>query len=267
MSVLSPAIAAAYHAVTALAAVLIPVLGGVGTAAAIVLFTAGVRLALHPLARAQARAQASAQEARADLAPQVARLQRKHKNDPARVQRETLALYREHGVPLMPGVLPSLVQIPVFLVVYRLFVSPVVGGHGNGLLTKQLFGVGLGSHLRDVVTAPLMPGHVAVFAVLLAAVAAVAVWSSIRMRATAALTGAASPASPAVASAMPGDAAASPMLARVMRLLPFGTVVAAAVLPLATGLYLVTTTLWTLLERRHLQRRWPQLAPAPAAAL
>jgi YidC/Oxa1 family membrane protein insertase len=51
-----------------------------------------------------------------------------------------------------------------------------------------------------------------------------------------------------------------------MRLLPFGTVVAAAVLPLATGLYLATTTLWTLLERRHLQRRWPQPVPAAAAA-
>lgn len=261
MSVLSPAIAAAYHAVTALAAVLIPVLGGAGTAAAIVLFTAGVRLALHPLARAQARAQAAAQRARADLAPQLAVLQRRHKNDPARVQRETLELYRRNNVPLMPGMLPSLAQIPVFLVVYRLFVSPVVGGHGNGLLTKQLFGVGLGSHLRDVLTSPLVPGHVAVFALLLAAVAAVAVWSSIRMRTTA-------PANPLPAGpAAPGDVTTPPALARVMRLLPFGTVIAAAVLPLATGLYLVTTTLWTLLERRHLQRRWPQAQPALAAAL
>lgn len=254
MSVLSPAIVAAYHAVTALAAVLIPLLGGVGTAAAIVLFTASVRLALHPLARSQARAQAVAQQARAELAPQLAKLQRKHKNDPARVQRETLELYRKNNVPLMPGMLSGLVQIPVFLVVYRLFVSPVVGGHSNGLLTQQLFGVGLGSHLRDVLATPFVPGHLAVFALLLVAVAAVAVWSSIRMRQT--------PAVPA------GDVTTPPALARVMRLLPFGTVLAAAVLPLATGLYLATTTLWTVVERRHLQRLAPRFTgqPVPEAA-
>ena len=250
MSILTPAIAAAYHAVAGLAAVLIPVLGGAGTAVAIVLFTAGVRLALHPLARTQAKAQAAAQRARADLAPQIARLKRKYKNDPARVQRETLDLYRKNGVPLMPGMLQGLVQIPVFLVVYRLFVSPAIGGHGNGLLTKQLFGVGLGSHLRDVLHAPLMPGHLAVFALLLVAVAGVAAWSSIRMRDTPVPT---------------GDVPQPAALGKVMRLLPFGTVLAAAVVPLATGLYLVTTTLWTLLERRHLQRLSSQSVAAPPA--
>jgi YidC/Oxa1 family membrane protein insertase len=40
----------------------------------------------------------------------------------------------------------------------------------------------------------------------------------------------------------------------LLRLLPFGTVLAAGVLPLAAGLYLVTTTTWTFLERRYLRR-------------
>ena len=38
----------------------------------------------------------------------------------------------------------------------------------------------------------------------------------------------------------------------VVRLLPYGTVLAAAIVPLATGLYLATTTLWTVVERRYL---------------
>jgi YidC/Oxa1 family membrane protein insertase len=170
-------------------------------------------------------------------------------------------------------------------VVYRLFVSPVVGGHANGLLTRPLFGVGLGSRLRDVLHAPLVPGHVAVFAVLLAAVAAVAVWSSLRMRATpmpalpalpTAPTAPTTPTSPKASTASTASAGSAgntappampAALAKAMRLLPFGTVLAAAVLPLATGLYLATTTLWSLLERRHLQRLTAQpAAGAPAAA-
>jgi YidC/Oxa1 family membrane protein insertase len=38
------------------------------------------------------------------------------------------------------------------------------------------------------------------------------------------------------------------------RFLPFGTLATAAFIPLAAGLYLLTTTAWTLLERTFLQR-------------
>ena len=66
MSFLTPAVFAVYHVVAGLAAVLVPILGGAGPAAAIVIFTAGIRLCLHPLNRAQMRAQASSQKARSE---------------------------------------------------------------------------------------------------------------------------------------------------------------------------------------------------------
>jgi YidC/Oxa1 family membrane protein insertase len=247
MSLLTPAIVAAYHAVTGLSAVLVPVLGGAGPAAAIVVFTAAVRLALHPLNRAQMRAQLASQQARAALAPAVAELQRKHKNDPLRVQRETLDLYRANGVSLVPGMLHSLLQIPVFFVVYRLFVSSHVGGHPNALLSDRLFGVGLGSHLSATFDGAFQPGHLAVFAALIAVLATLATWSSRRMRraAVADLTGPTSGA------------------AKLMPYMPYGTVLAATVLPLASGLYVATTTLWTLVERRSMTP--PASVPAPAA--
>ena len=76
------------------------------------------------------------------------------------------------------------------------------------------------------------------FAVLLMAIAAIATWSSIRLRKTAA-----------------DDAEnQNAGLTRIMALLPFGSLVTAAILPLAAGLYLATTTLWTVVERRHLQK-------------
>lgn len=235
MSFLSPAIVAAYHVVTALSAVLVPVLGGAGPAAAIVVFTAAVRLALHPLNRAQMRAQRSAQQARAALAPAVAKLQRRYENDPLRVQRETLELYRANGVSLVPGTFHGLLQLPVFFVVYRLFVSPSVGGHRNALLDDRLFGVGLGSHLSAAFHGAFQAGHFAVFAALLAVLATLATWSSRRTRRSAGAELAASAAG----------------VAKVMSYLPYGTVLAATVLPLASGLYVATTTLWTLVERRH----------------
>lgn len=236
MSVLAPAVLAVYHLVSGLAAVLVPLLGGGGPAAAIVVFTAAVRLSLYPLNRAQTRAQAASREARAALAPALAKLERRYKNDPRRLQRETLELYRANGVALAPGMLHGLVQAPIFLVVYRMFESSTISGHHNNLLSAHLFGVGLGAHLADVLRTPISPGHIAVFAVLLAAIAAVAAWSSSRMRKTAALE--------------PQPAGRT----RIMALLPFGSLVTAAIQPLATGLYLVTTTLWTVLERRHLQQ-------------
>ena len=167
MSVLTPALIAVYHVVSGLSAILVPVLGGAGPAAAIVIFTAGVRLCLHPLNRAQMRAQAASQKARNALAPAVQKLQRKYKHDPRRLQRETLELYRANGVSLAPGMMQSLAQIPVFFVVYRIFESPSIAGHHNNLLSDQLFGVGLGSHLADVFRGPeLVPSHIAVFALL-----------------------------------------------------------------------------------------------------
>jgi YidC/Oxa1 family membrane protein insertase len=54
----------------------------------------------------------------------------------------------------------------------------------------------------------------------------------------------------------------------LMKLLPFTTVVIAAVMPLAAGLYLLTTTAWAAAERMIIARRMPaaQASPGPAAA-
>ena len=256
-SLLTPFLLAAYHAVTGLSVLLVPVLGGLGPAAAIIVFTAAVRLCLHPLNRTQMNAQLASQKARAALAPAVQKLQRKYKHDPLRVQRETLDLYRANGVKLAPGLGLGLLQIPVFIVVFRLFESPTVAGHHNGLLSDRLFGVGLGSHFRDAFSgSSVLLGNVAVFAVLLVALAALATWSSRRMRAMAAadlVGGGAAGTALGAPSGAPGAAAnANATVAKIMPLTPYLSVLGAVVLPLAGSLYVATTTLWTLVERRRL---------------
>jgi YidC/Oxa1 family membrane protein insertase len=52
------------------------------------------------------------------LQPQVNALRSKYKSDPQRAQRETMELYRKHGVNPVGGCLPMLPQIPIFYALY-----------------------------------------------------------------------------------------------------------------------------------------------------
>lgn len=239
-SVLDPAVTAAYHAVSGIAAALAPVAGDTGAALSIVVFTLAIRLLLHPLARTQSRALAEAQRARAALAPEVKKLRRRFRDDPARLNRATLELYRERGISPAAGILPGLLQLPVFAVMYRLFAARTVGGRPNALLGHALAGAPLGSHLRDAFAGGhVLFAHLAVFAVLLALAAAVARWSSRQ-------AGAAAERAAALGEPAP--------LGALARWLPYGGMLTAAFVPLATGLYLATTTFWTVAERAFLAR-------------
>lgn len=201
-------------------------------ALAIVAFTALVRLLMHPLARAAVRGE----KARAALAPEVRKLREKYGKDPHKLQEKTVELYRESGTSLFAGCLPALVQAPFFMLMYRLVTTP------NPLLEDALLGAPLGARwLGDF-------GHTPVFLALFAALTAVA-FATFRWQ-TAIAERSGTPQLP---------------LAGLLRLLPFGTVPVAAVLPLAAGVYLLTTTTWTLLERAVLYRA-VQLPPRAGGA-
>jgi YidC/Oxa1 family membrane protein insertase len=231
---------AAYLVVTALADLIAPLTGTAATAAAIVLFTVLIRLVISPLSWAQIRGQ----QHQAALAPKLREVQQRHGSDPARLRAEMAALYREAGTTPLAGCLPALLQAPFFLIMYRLFTTPTVDGTNNSLLGERLLGVPLGQHLAD----GLGGGAGLVFLALLAALAALAWLMSRRMRrAAAAASGA--PASGVTAA-----------INRVLPLMPYTVLLAAAVLPLAAGLYLLTTAAWTVLEQGVLRRRYP--APA-----
>jgi YidC/Oxa1 family membrane protein insertase len=120
-----------------------------------------------------------------------------------------------------------LAQAPFFYLLYR-----VVSGQGAGTL--------LGAHLLSPAAAPL-------FLALLAGIALVAWLTS---RRTAMLMR-------AVPSPTTSGAAASGTIAKLSRVLPYSTVVAAAFVPMALALYLLTSTAWTLVENTLLRRGLP----------
>ncbi|MFD3423093.1 YidC/Oxa1 family membrane protein insertase [Streptomyces decoyicus] len=236
---------------------LAPLFGPAAMAATIVLCTLGVRAALHPLARAAVRGE----KARSALAPQMAELQRKHKGNPERLQKAMSELYAETGSSPLAGCLPTLLQLPVFFVMYHLFSTG-----GGGLLDHTLLGAPLGGHWSEALADGGVFGPQGlVYLALFVVIAVVATWNFRRARATMAKTP-----QPAAggSAAVPGMAS----MAKVMPLLSFGTLITVAVVPLAAGLYMVTTTAWTACERALLQRdrgsddRDEAPAAAPAAA-
>ncbi|MFD5510552.1 YidC/Oxa1 family membrane protein insertase [Streptomyces sp. NPDC127051] len=182
-----------------------PALAESATAAAIVLFTVLVRLALHPLNRAAFR-----------------------------------------GATPVAGLLPVLLQLPVFFLMYKAFSS------SGPLLDHRLFAAPLGARWTDALGAGgFLGAQGLVFLGLFAAIAAVAAWSAVRGRRAAAEA----PAPVAAANVSAEQQEALRKLGGVLPLLSFGTLITAAVVPLAAGLYLVTTTAWSVAERAWLQHR------------
>jgi YidC/Oxa1 family membrane protein insertase len=242
-------VGAAYHLVFALTQLLTPVAGGLAAAAAIVLFTAAVRLAISPLSLRALRGQA----AMARLAPQVQVLRTRYARQPERFSSELSALYKREGASPFAGFLPLLAQWPVLSVMYLLFRSATVDGAQNRLLSDGLFGVPLGAHWLS--GAALLSVHDALFLAVFAVLAALC-WLSARL---ARRTAPAAPPAPARATATGADPAEaladSKAVAWLTRVLPYLTVVIAAFAPLAAALYLLTTVAWTAAERRLFQSR------------
>ncbi|MEV5505283.1 YidC/Oxa1 family membrane protein insertase [Streptomyces orinoci] len=213
-----------------LAELLRPLFGASATAAAIVLLTLCVRLALHPLARSAARGQ----RAKAGLAPRIAELRRRHGKDPERLRRALGEVYAEAGVSPLAGCLPTLAQLPAFYVMYHLFAT---GSGAGGPLTHTLLGAPLNGHCSAA--------HWGVYLGLFLLVAAVATWNVRR-----------TPPVPASAGDLPPGAGA---VAKAGRWLSFGTLVTVAVVPLAAALYVVTSSVWSAVERACLE-----VKPVPA---
>jgi len=238
LAFLNAPVAVAYHVVFALSVFFAPLTGGLATAVAIIVFTLAVRLLLSPLSFAALRGQARITA----LQPRIAELQARYSGQPERLQRELTALSAAEGGGLLAGFLPLLLQLPFFSVIYRLLESGTVAGRSNVLLAKRLLVAPLGSHWLTGAGPASAQGLVFLGVFALIAAACFAVARMARLPAPAAGTG-------------------------LSRTLPYLTVVFAAFVPLAAGLYLLTSTAWTAAERAIWRRRTRPAGQVPAAAM
>jgi YidC/Oxa1 family membrane protein insertase len=83
-------------------------------------------------------------KAMAVLGPQMKGLQEKYKDDKQRLQMETMALYKQHGVNPLAGCLPILLQMPIWIALYRmlsnageLYQQPFIPGWINDLTASD----------------------------------------------------------------------------------------------------------------------------------
>jgi YidC/Oxa1 family membrane protein insertase len=249
---------AVYHVVSGFTAFLTPALGGLAAVAAIVAFTLAVRIILMPLSFRAMRGQAI----QARLAPQLQALRKRYGRQPERLQREMAALYKREGTSMFAGLTPLLLQWPLLSVIYLLFRSGQVGGQPNTLLTHDLFGVPLGSHWLGGAGPASTQGLVflGVFALL-----AGLCWLAGRLGKLMTAEAAAGPAAAAAVRAAKADPAGRTQVpgGALVKVLPYLTVVIAAFAPLAAGIYLLTSTGWSLAERAWFRRSGRTSVPAP----
>ncbi|MGP3934331.1 YidC/Oxa1 family membrane protein insertase [Nonomuraea sp. KM88] len=191
----------------------------------VVLFTLAVRLLLLPLNVRQARTA----KIKERLAPRLRALQKRHQRNPERLAKEVSALYAKEGSSPFAGIMPMLAQLPFMWLMYR------VATHPTALAGHDLFGAPLGQQVAGMIANyGLVSTPVLVFFLVIVLVAAVAWFSARQIKIT---------------EEQPE------LIKKIMPLLPYGSVLAALVLPLAAGIYLLVSTAWAVSERAVLASR------------
>jgi YidC/Oxa1 family membrane protein insertase len=86
----------------------------------IILFTLAIRLVLVPLGIKQIKSMREMQS----IQPKIKALQQKFKGNRAKLNEETMKLYKEHGVNPLMGCLPLLAQFPVLIALFAVLQFP-----------------------------------------------------------------------------------------------------------------------------------------------
>ena len=228
-----------------------PIMGSQSYWFSIVLLTVSVRILLIPLTVKQVKSTRVMQE----LAPEIKKLQAKHKNDKTKLNEEMMALYKERGFNPMAGCWPLLAQMPFFFALYQVIYRPVIAGGPNVLLGKTFFGVPLEQHWLQ------LAGWAKIFSAagltILVLTTAMALTTYISQRQL----------------MNKQTAQVNPQQQMIMKIMPLMFFVFAINVPLAVIIYWVTTNFWSVGQQWMLLRTHPvpagdvQAAPAGAPAL
>jgi YidC/Oxa1 family membrane protein insertase len=229
---------ALYHVLTFFQELVEPIMGSQSYWFSIVMLTIAVRILLIPLTVKQVKSTRVMQE----LAPEIKKLQAKHKNDKTKLNEEMMALNKERGFNPMAGCWPLLAQMPFFFALYQVIYRPVIAGGPNVLLGKTFFGVPLEQHWLQ------LQGWDKIFSAagltILTLTTAMAVTTFISQRQL----------------MNKQTAQVNPQQQMLMKIMPLMFFVFAINVPLAVIIYWVTTNFWSVGQQWMLLRT----APVPA---
>lgn len=197
---------------------------------AIILLTIIIRVLLYPLSSNAFRSQAALRV----VQPKIQELRKRFKGDPQRMTKETMALYREHHIRPLGGLLPILVQLPILFALFRALRSSLAGS--SELLVTELYSfVPHPASLSTHAFGGLFDLTAHMFPLALVAGAAQFFQSSLAMQIQ-------------PKSAKKGDF--SSMMAVQMRyVFPIMTVFIVRILPAGIALYWVVTTLFSIVQQ------------------
>lgn len=108
------------------------VLPGRDIGVAIIILTILIRLALLPFSRQALKSQKALQK----IQPELEAIKKAHKDDRERQAKEMMALYAREKVNPMASCLPLLVQLPILIALYRVFIA---GLHNSSFVDLYSF--------------------------------------------------------------------------------------------------------------------------------
>ena len=221
--------------------------GGSTWALSIVGLTLVVRAALIPLFVKQIKSSRNMQL----IQPRVKELQKKYGHDRERLAQETMALYKETGTNPFASCLPLIVQMPIFLALFRMLDQAAKKQKAHGFLDSDLAKSFGQSKIFDTIPLKLTflnnDGNSAVM--VLAAILVVA------MTATTFLTQ-----RQLMSKNMPTDAMTGPYAQQqkmLLYVLPVVFAVGGIAFPIGVLLYWTTSNLWTMGQQFYVIRNNP----------
>ena len=226
----------------------LPADSGVTWALAIVFLTVFIRILLIPLFVKQINSSRSMQL----LQPKIKKLQEQYGSDRQKLGEETMKLYKEEGVNPAASCMPLLLQMPIFLALFRVLQGVADGAVRGGFFVKnphlvkslqqaELFGAGLADRVF-----PLTPfGATQVFGFILVACMVVTLFIT-QMQ--------------LMRKNMPPEALNGPMAQQqkmMMYMMPIIMAFSSTFIPIGVLLYWLTTNLWTMGQQGILIRNNP----------
>ena len=101
---------------------------------AIILLTLLVKLLFFPMTQKSFKSMQGMQK----IQPELAEIKEKYSDDPQELNRRTLKLMQEHGVNPLSGCLPMVIQMPVWIALYRVLLTSVELYHTEFLYLRDL---------------------------------------------------------------------------------------------------------------------------------
>src|ERR671921_982629 len=220
---------------------------GAAWALSIIGLTVVIRAALIPLFVKQIKSSRNMQL----LQPRVKELQKKYGHDRERLAQEQMALYKETGTNPFASCLPLIVQMPIFLALFRL-INKAAKGETEGVLTQaQVDSLSqakiFGARIADTFTGASGEGatNVRVLAALLV----------VAMTATTFLTQ-----RQLMSKNMPADAMTGPYAQQqnvLLYVLPLVFAVGGIAFPIGVLFYWTTSNIWTMGQQFYVIRNNP----------